>query len=154
MANPTQNHSEAVDSTARSQITGLRGEFHEFRVEIKSDVDSMRNEIGSGFAKVFNRMDSDTRANLQASKSGIGMIASFALGVIGLAFSFTTLVTSPLREQDTRHTSQLDKQQDRMFSHLEMHADSAAFLGEIKARESANSTRLDRLEGLLDAKRP
>jgi len=131
MPAPASPIHEAVDTTARSQITGLRGEFHEFRVEIKSDVDTMRNEIGSGFSKVFNRMDSDARANMQASKSGIGLIASFSLGVVGLAFSFTTIITAPLRDQDARQTDLLDKQFARAYDLSRSDVDRAVAIGKM-----------------------
>jgi hypothetical protein len=126
-AAPTPHSTEAVDTLARDKINGLRGEFHEFREEVKADVGSLRSEIGAGFSKVFSRLDSDTRANMQASKSGLGIIASFALGVVGLAFSFTTLITQPLRDADNRFTEQDERQGDH-FSKLQ-EAD-----GELKAK--------------------
>lgn len=150
MPAPASPIHEAVDTTARSQITGLRGEFHEFRVEIKSDVDTMRNEIGSGFSKVFNRMDSDARANMQASKSGIGLIASFSLGVVGLAFSFTTIITAPLRDQDARQTDQLDKQFQRSYELMHDRITEAQQAGATQATCTAQQARIDRLERLLD----
>jgi hypothetical protein len=124
---PAHHSTEAVDTLARDKINGLRGEFHEFREEVKADVGSLRSEIGAGFSKVFSRLDSDTRANMQASKSGLGIIASFALGVIGLAFSFTTLITQPLRDADNRFTAQDERQGDH-FNKLQ-EAD-----GELKAK--------------------
>jgi hypothetical protein len=128
-AAPTPHSTEAVDTLARDKINGLRGEFHEFREEVKADVGSLRSEIGAGFSKVFSRLDSDTRASMQASKSGIGIIASFALGVVGLAFSFTTLITQPLRDADNRFTAQDERQGDHFSKLQEVDGELKAKLG-------------------------
>ena len=123
---------EAVDSLARDKINGLRGEFHEFREEVKADVGALRSEIGAGFSKVFSRLDSDSRASMQASKSGIGIIASFALGVIGLAFSFTTLITQPLRDADNRFTDQNARQTENHSKQLTSNGEMQAKLGNVE----------------------
>lgn len=144
MATPTPNH-EAVDTLAREKITGLRGEFHEFREEVKADVGALRNEIGAGFSKVFSRLDSDTRANMQASKSGIGIIASFALGVVGLAFSFTTLITQPLRDADNRFANQDEKQADNQVAQLKAAGEMQAKLGTLEWITERNRELAERL---------
>ena len=104
---------DAVDKVAREQVAGLRGEFHDFREEVKADVGALRTETANGLNKIFQRMDNDSRASLQASKSSTSVLAGYAIGVIGLVFTFTTLITQPLRENDSRHTQILDKHDDR-----------------------------------------
>ena len=131
LSHPTAQ-TEAVDAVARDQITGLRSEFHEYREESKADIAAMRGELGAGFNKVFSRLDSDTRANMQASRSGIGIIASFALGVIGLAFSFTTLITQPLRDADNRFTDQDEKHSGQYVAQLVTNGDMQAKLGTLE----------------------
>jgi hypothetical protein len=174
MSTSTPHSTEAVDTLARDKINGLRGEFHEFREEVKADVGSLRSEIGAGFSKVFSRLDSDTRANMQASKSGLGIIASFALGVVGLAFSFTTLITQPLRDADSRFASQdsrLEDGQDKLMlsngelkaqlGTLEMVAERNRELGlrlvdvqkENAALNYAQGVQAAKTEGVLEAVR-
>lgn len=76
-------------------------------------IDQLRNEISEGFSKVFRRFDEDQRSIIQSSGARLGILITTAIGIVALTFSFTTIITQPLRDNITQLTKiQLDRLQN------------------------------------------
>lgn len=142
----------------------MRGEFHDFRAEVKRDVGELRDEMNAGLSRIFNRMDSDQRWTAQQSTTGRGMLVTAILGVVGIAFSFTALVTRPLSEEARRHTERLDNIEMRVITNAQTlggileHGENTDRVAEDLERDqeqiedglSALSDRVSKFEGRLE----
>lgn len=140
---------DAIDPIAREQVRGLRGEFHDFRAEVKKDVGELRDEMNHGLARIFNRLDQDQRWTMQQSSSGKGVLMGSIIGIVTIGFSFTAIVTQPLREATAENKAALtasharDLAQERALGEASKQAQSTSAVVDLQQEEQ------DRIEQRL-----
>ena len=134
---------EVVDSLARDQIEGIRNEFHEFRAEVKSESMMLRNEMNAGIARIMTRMDEEKSNTLKDMGAGKGLLITSGLAIVGLAFSFTTLVTQPLRDGETRLSMEIRNLRDGEITQARAALSEAKITGSLLTQAEANRKTID-----------
>lgn len=61
-------------------------------------IDQLREEVSAGFSKIFRRLDEDQRFTIQSSGARTSIVVTSAIGLIALGFTFTAIITQPLRD--------------------------------------------------------
>lgn len=134
---------EVVDTLARDKITGLRLEFHEFRTESRADAAQLRSELSAGLTSIMKRMDAEKDSNIKDLGAGKGLLITSGLAIIGLAFSFTTLVTQPLRDGEARLETAISAIRESESHKMLENTRAATVMGGLLNQAEANRKTID-----------
>jgi septal ring factor EnvC (AmiA/AmiB activator) len=102
---PTVTHHESRISRVEAGLDALRGDF-----------DALRGE----FRNLTTAIENWRRDENQRQRPQYGALGAFALGIIGITFSFVALVRAPIAENQARMEQQMlrmeQKQDNRLLS--------------------------------------
>lgn len=139
-----------IDATARQMVADLRVDFHDLRAENKKEMGELRAEQSLGFKQMMEKFDSQNESKMKSLSGRSAAIVSTGLGLIGVSFAFTTLITQPLREDASQTKGDLKELRLQQTEHVTAHIQAAVDTGKLLQSVDANRKEIVRTESVSD----